>query len=210
VQFAAVAGMVSTGKAAPAIPDHILDPILVTAKKLALRVFWYGPIPIKIAVLVLTPSNGWGGGPRAGELYNAADPTRGGTDAGKVGGQANASANSSGQEPDDDDDNNDSKATRGAVENERRKAVAQAWKQEQALVRATGQGTRQWTDKEIAELLDTGKVRGYQGHHINSVNAHPEMAGNPDNIKFTSEHLSEHGGNFRNATSGDLLDRSIP
>ena len=99
------------------------------------------------------------------------------------------------------------------MEAARRRAVAQAWKQEQALVRETGQGTRQWTDKEIQELLENGRVKGYQGHHINSVNGSPDLAGSPDNIKFVrggSEHLAEHGGNYRNATTGEVLDRSIP
>ena len=103
-------------------------------------------------------------------------------------------------------------AAKGAksIESLRRQAVRDAWKAEKELVEKTGQGTRKWSQSEIQELLETGKVKGYEGHHINNVKDHPELAGNPDNITFLnkSEHLSKHGGNFRNETHGDLLDRT--
>jgi RHS repeat-associated protein len=92
----------------------------------------------------------------------------------------------------------------------RRRAVKKAWKEERALVQRTGVGTRAWTKAEKKELLAAGKVKGYEGHHINNVATHPHLAGNPDNIKFVkgrSEHLKEHGGNFQNPTSGPLLTR---
>jgi hypothetical protein len=63
---------------------------------------------------------------------------------------------------------------------------------------------------EKRELLATGKVKGYEGHHINSVSARPDLARNPNNIKFMKgrrDHLAEHGGNWRNHTSGRMLDR---
>ena len=67
-----------------------------------------------------------------------------------------------------------------------------------------------WTKAEKAELLKTGKVKGYEGHHINNVKDHPEFAGNPNNIEFVKrpEHLDAHGGNFRNETHGELLNRN--
>lgn len=71
-------------------------------------------------------------------------------------------------------------------------------------------GTGPWTKAEKKELLETGKVKGYQGHHVNSVKDNAEMAGNPDNIKFVkgrTDHLAEHGGNFRNPTYGNLISR---
>ena len=91
----------------------------------------------------------------------------------------------------------------------RQKGVKKAWKAERKLVKETGQGTRRWTEAEMDELLTTGKVSGYQGHHINSVKAHPELADNPNNIKFVTpeEHLAEHGGDFHNTTTGDLIIR---
>lgn len=71
-------------------------------------------------------------------------------------------------------------------------------------------GTVNWTAAEKTELLQTGKVSGYQGHHINSVNGHPELARDPNNIKFVKGgggNLAEHGGNFRNPTTGELMNR---
>jgi RHS repeat-associated protein len=93
----------------------------------------------------------------------------------------------------------------------RQRAVRQAWKDERALINAGQRGTRDWSDAEKAELLRTGKVKGYVGHHINSVKGHPEMAGDPNNIEFVTpaEHLARHGGNWRNPTVGELLDRSL-
>ena len=91
----------------------------------------------------------------------------------------------------------------------RQKAVREAWKQEQALVRRTGMGSRAWTKAEKQELLQNGKVKGYVGHHINNVKDHPELAGNPDNVSFikADEHLKTHNGNFRNETHGQLINR---
>lgn len=97
-----------------------------------------------------------------------------------------------------------------AVAASRTKAVREAWKKEQDLVRRTGRGTRNWTKAEKKELLETGKVKGYEGHHINSVKDNPHLAGDPRNIKFVkgrAEHLKEHGGNFRNPTQGNLIKR---
>ena len=97
------------------------------------------------------------------------------------------------------------------IETLRRQAVKDAWKAEAELVKKTGHGTRDWSKSEIRELLETGKVKGYEGHHINNVNNHPELAGNPNNITFVnkSEHLSKHCGNYRKETHGYLLDRTI-
>jgi RHS repeat-associated protein len=94
--------------------------------------------------------------------------------------------------------------------NARSRGVAQAWREEAALVRRTGQGTRQWTVAERQELLQTGKVSGYDGHHINNVaNNDLIMAADPNNVEFATgpEHLLRHSGNFSNPTSGPLLKR---
>ncbi|MGZ3759794.1 MAG: RHS repeat-associated core domain-containing protein [Mucilaginibacter sp.] len=92
----------------------------------------------------------------------------------------------------------------------RREAVSIAWKEEKELVLETGQGTRRWTKAETEELKTTGKVKGYHGHHINSVNGSPELAGDPNNIEFVKgakENLRKHGGNFKNQTRGPLINR---
>ena len=54
------------------------------------------------------------------------------------------------------------------------------------------------------EYLATGKVKGYQGHHMYSVKGYPSLAGNRYNIQFLTrqEHLQAHFGNFRNITRG--------
>lgn len=94
---------------------------------------------------------------------------------------------------------------------ERQNAVKQAWKQEKLLVENTGKGTRRWTNSEKKELLGTGKVKGYEGHHINSVNHYPDLAGNPNNIEFVTRqvHFQRHNYNFKNRTEGQVLNRII-
>jgi RHS repeat-associated protein len=101
-------------------------------------------------------------------------------------------------------------AVAATIESDRRWAVKEAWKQEAELVRRTGRGTRPWTQAETRELLRNGKVSGYEGHHINSVQSHPHWARNPNNIEFVrgrAEHLLKHRGDFRNPTRGRLLRR---
>jgi len=92
----------------------------------------------------------------------------------------------------------------------RQKAVKGAWAQEKALVRARG-GSHEWTKRQREELIRTGSVKGYVGHHIRSVNGHSKKwAGDPRNIKFVTRkrgHLREHKGHFKNKTTGKLIDR---
>jgi RHS repeat-associated protein len=98
----------------------------------------------------------------------------------------------------------------------RQNAVRKAWRQERALVRATGKGTRGWDALQKAELTKPGPnphVSGFQGHHINSVAANqqlnPALEGDPNNIAFKTEaeHFAEHKFNWANATKGALLSR---
>lgn len=91
-----------------------------------------------------------------------------------------------------------------SLQTERQKAVDEAWKFEVELVRR-GKGTRQWTADEQKELLATGKVNGYYGHHMQSVKTNPENAGNKDNIQFLNyeEHINgAHQGSTKNSTNG--------
>ena len=97
----------------------------------------------------------------------------------------------------------------------RSRAVRRAWKQEKHLVKNGLEGTVKWTKKERAELLRRGKVKGYQGHHVNSVKQslksnRSHLIGEPDNIQFLKrqDHFDAHGGNWWNETTGKLLDRS--
>lgn len=87
---------------------------------------------------------------------------------------------------------------------ERQTAVRNAWKEEKARVEA-GRGTRNWSKAEQEELLQRGAVSGYEGHHMKSVSAYPEYAGDSRNIQFLSEdeHLyGAHQGNYHQATNG--------
>jgi len=103
-------------------------------------------------------------------------------------------------------------AAKSAIEKARRQAVKQAWRHERAKVLKTGRGTYDWTPDQIKELLNTGKVKGFDGHHINSVNDATGLAGNPDNIRFLpdKEHKTLHKekGGTKVPTKGELNDRS--
>ena len=93
----------------------------------------------------------------------------------------------------------------------RNNGVGLAWKYERIEIEMGGSGSGQWTDVQHREILDSGKVRGAEGHHINSVKAHPEQQANPDNIEFVrnrDEHRQRHGGDFKQPTEGDLIDRN--
>ena len=65
---------------------------------------------------------------------------------------------------------------------------------------------------------NTGRVRGYTGHHINNAATAPAWEGDPRNIRFLSngraglpnDHLyadQGHRGNWQNSTRGRLIDR---
>jgi hypothetical protein len=93
----------------------------------------------------------------------------------------------------------------------RNDGVGLAWRYEQAEIEMAGKGSTNWTEAQRQEILNNGKVRGAEGHHINSVKDHPDQQANPDNIEFAknrNEHLQKHGGDFRNPTEGDLIDRN--
>lgn len=91
---------------------------------------------------------------------------------------------------------------------EANKAIVAAWERETDLVRQ-GQGTRNWTPKQQADILTKGKAydengKAFEGHHMKSVEEYPECQGNPNNIQFLarSEHLAAHNGYFVNPTNG--------
>lgn len=91
-----------------------------------------------------------------------------------------------------------------ALTSARQSAVRNAWKNEQERV-YNGKGTRDWTVDQQKELLETGSVDGYEGHHMKSVSLYPEFAGDPNNIQFLNEdeHLyGAHLGSYHNTTNG--------
>lgn len=82
----------------------------------------------------------------------------------------------------------------------RSKAVKQAWEREVKLVKQ-GKGTRQWTQAEQRELLLTGRIKKYVGHHVKSVKSYPQYAGTQENIQFLtrSEHYNAHLYDWKNS-----------
>lgn len=104
------------------------------------------------------------------------------------------------------------KAIKDAIEKARRQAIEKAWIQERRMVMRTGEGTRKWTKAQKEELVKHGKVKGYEGDHINSVNGNVGLSGNPDNIQFVTEHqhkkLHSEMGGTQVPKYGELKDRS--
>ena len=94
----------------------------------------------------------------------------------------------------------------------RTQAVNEAWKIEADKIRKGLSGSRDWTTEEKQELLSTGRVKNYQGHHMKSAKAYPDYVDDPNNIQFlrtssknsndVNEHLAAHGGNYQNITNG--------
>ncbi|MBR5800454.1 MAG: hypothetical protein IKY23_10390 [Lachnospiraceae bacterium] len=76
---------------------------------------------------------------------------------------------------------------------DRQKAVRDAWSREKELV-SKGKGTVDWSIEQQKEIMETGRVKGYEGQHMKSVNEYPEYAGSSDNIQFLTheEHLEAH------------------
>lgn len=91
----------------------------------------------------------------------------------------------------------------------RQTGVARAWKAERNMIAKYGQGSRKWSGKRRQEILDTGKAKGFVGHHINSVGKYPQWQASAKNIRFVTrkQHYRLHGGNWRNQTSGKFIKR---
>jgi hypothetical protein len=84
---------------------------------------------------------------------------------------------------------------------------------ERKLVAKTGKGTRDWTPEEMKELLTTGKVKGYAGHHMNTKAGDLQLAADPDNVEFlpTNVHIDTHraqGGTAVQISGRAPLDRT--
>uniref|UniRef100_A0A671DUT9 Teneurin-1 n=1 Tax=Rhinolophus ferrumequinum TaxID=59479 RepID=A0A671DUT9_RHIFE len=66
----------------------------------------------------------------------------------------------------------------------RQRAVAQAWTKEQRRLQEGEEGIRAWTEGEKQQLLSTGKVQGYDGYFVLSVEQYLELSDNANNIHF--------------------------
>lgn len=95
------------------------------------------------------------------------------------------------------------------VTKQRSDAVKEAWEHECELVRQ-GLGTRDWTPEQQEVILAGGRPKDengktFEGHHMYSVSANEEQAGNWKNIQFLTrdEHIKgAHGGSTKNKTTG--------
>ncbi|XP_059765675.1 teneurin-3 isoform X2 [Balaenoptera ricei] len=70
------------------------------------------------------------------------------------------------------------------LEQARQRALARAWAREQQRVRDGEEGARPWTEGEKRQLLSAGRVQGYDGYYVLSVEQYPELADSADNIQF--------------------------
>uniref|UniRef100_A0AAY4AEM0 Teneurin-3 n=1 Tax=Denticeps clupeoides TaxID=299321 RepID=A0AAY4AEM0_9TELE len=70
------------------------------------------------------------------------------------------------------------------LEQARQRALSSAWAREQQRVRDGEEGVRLWTEGEKRQLLSSGKVLGYDGYYVLSVEQYPELADSANNIQF--------------------------
>ncbi|XP_018431727.1 PREDICTED: teneurin-3 [Nanorana parkeri] len=70
------------------------------------------------------------------------------------------------------------------LEQARQRALSHAWAREQQRVRDGEEGARLWTEGEKRQLLSAGKVQGYDGYYVLSVEQYPELADSSYNIQF--------------------------
>ena len=93
----------------------------------------------------------------------------------------------------------------------RSNGVSLAWEYEKADIQMGGSGSENFTLEQRAEILDRGRVRGFEGHHIKNVANHKIHQANPDNIKFYSsreEHIElGHDGDAHNPSDGEFINR---
>ncbi|KAI4886913.1 hypothetical protein NFI96_030427, partial [Prochilodus magdalenae] len=66
----------------------------------------------------------------------------------------------------------------------RQRAVEQAWAREQGRLLDGEEGSRPWTEAERQQLLSGGKVAGYDGYFVLSVEQYLELADSANNIHF--------------------------
>lgn len=95
------------------------------------------------------------------------------------------------------------------LQSKRNKAVNDAWKQEKQNA-LNGTSKYNWSPAEKAELLETGKVKGYAGHHMKPVNeligtAKESLISSADDIVF----LSNKAHKYVHAV-GDTFKATIP
>lgn len=73
------------------------------------------------------------------------------------------------------------------LEAARERAVEEAWARERRLLLAGEEGSRVWSDGEREQLRSTGKVAGYDGYFVLSVEQYLELADSANNIRFMKQ-----------------------
>ena len=111
----------------------------------------------------------------------------------------------------------DGLAKNASYDGARNDGVKLTWKYEKADVDMGGKGLGSYSKTELEELKQAGKVRDYEGHHINDVHSNLNEQANPDNVTMLKEerknpngvhdHKDAHDGDWKNQSKGDLLDR---
>lgn len=66
----------------------------------------------------------------------------------------------------------------------RQRALANLWTREQRRVQNGEEGSRLWTEGEKRQLLSGGRVQGFDGYYVLSVEQYPELADSVTNIQF--------------------------
>ncbi|CAL8351782.1 unnamed protein product [Lota lota] len=70
------------------------------------------------------------------------------------------------------------------LEMARERAVARAWARERQRLRDGEECSRSWTEGEKQQLLGSGRVLGYDGYYVVSVDQYPELADSVNNVHF--------------------------
>jgi GHH signature containing HNH/Endo VII superfamily nuclease toxin len=101
--------------------------------------------------------------------------------------------------------------------NRRQRGVDRFWGAERRRLRAGGEGTRNWTPEQKAEILagrtPTHNGKPIEGHHKHNALDHPQVADDGNNIYPATwdEHFHRwHGGNFQNDTFGEPFNPYHP
>lgn len=94
----------------------------------------------------------------------------------------------------------------------RNRGVDMAWRYEKADIEMGGNGSANWNKSQRQEILETGKVKGAEGHHLRNVAKYPEDQSDPDNIAFFKSHekhrIEGHQGDFRNESNAPKKNKN--
>ncbi|TRY60518.1 hypothetical protein DNTS_011823 [Danionella cerebrum] len=73
------------------------------------------------------------------------------------------------------------------LEQAHQRALSRAWAREQKLVQDGKEGGRVWAENERQQILNLGKVTGYEGYYVLPVEQYPELADSGANVQFLKQ-----------------------